>query len=102
MSIAMNVPQIDNGKTPDEPANASQFFWLPPDSPYGNFQLKLFQLSFRLDEANRRLHDSCRFWQFARPNTPETSNAISLHIYANEEAVYLMRRAADEIISLIS
>ena len=62
----MDIPQIANGKSPDEPYNACLGFWLPPDSPYGNLTLKLMKLCERLDEANRRLRDSWTFWGMSR------------------------------------
>jgi hypothetical protein len=92
---------IDNGKSPDELYSAGLGFWLPPDSPYGNFRLKLMKLCERLDEANRRLAESCTFWEQARPEGFSPPNAFQRHIYANEQAIYLLRRAADEMISLI-
>ena len=91
---------IQNGKKPDELYNARLFFWLPPDSPYGNFQLKQMKLCMRLNEANRRLLDSYHFWHAAKPGKIP-SNAYERHVYANEQAIYMMRRAADELISMI-
>jgi hypothetical protein len=89
---------LDNGKNPDEPYNAHLGFWLPPDSPYGNFTLKLMKLCQRLDEANRRLIDSRTYWEHARAGG---INAFERHVYANEQAIYLIRRTADEMIALI-
>jgi hypothetical protein len=54
----MTTGSIDNGKSPGEPYNVGLAFWLPTDSPYGNFNLKLMKLCQRLDEANRRLIDN--------------------------------------------
>jgi len=96
----MDIAQIENGKSPDEPYNARLGFWLPPDSPYGNLTLKLMKLCERLDEANRRLRESWIFWDRARQPLLSV-NALQRHVYANEQAVYLIRRATDEIISLI-
>jgi hypothetical protein len=93
---------IMNGKKPDEPYNARLCFWLPPDSPYGNFQLKQMKLIQRLDEANRRLLDSYHFWRMATTPGFIPANAYERHVYANEQAIYMMRRAADELISMIS
>ena len=92
---------IDNGKSPDEPYNARLGFWLPPDSPYGNFTLKLMKLCERIDEANRRLTESHDFWEQARVEGIIPNNALQRHSYANEQAIYLLRRSADEMISLI-
>lgn len=97
----MKSIQIDNGKRPEDPYNAKLGFWLPPDSPYGNFQLKLMKLCERLDEANRRLSESCRFWKLAKTQGIVPVNSYQRHVYANEQAIYLIRRTADELISFI-
>lgn len=91
---------IDNGKRPGEPYNAALGFWLPSDSLYGNLQLKLVKICQRLDEANRRIIDSFMFWEEACSQDLLASNSVERHVYANEQAVYLMRRAADEMVSL--
>jgi len=92
---------IENGKTPDELYNACLGFWLPPKSPYGNFQLKLMKLRQRIDEANRRLADSAHYWSQTNTDGILPVNSLEKHMFANEQAVYLMRRAADELISLV-
>lgn len=91
---------IDNGKTLEEPYNAAHGFWLPPDSPYGNLQLKLLKVRQRIDEANRRLRDSFEYWSRIDTRDTDSENAIERHIHANEQAVYMMKRAADELIAL--
>lgn len=96
------VKLIENGKTPDELYNATLGYWLPPKSPYGNFQLKFMKIIQRLDEANRKLIDSYKFWRECKScaNFP-VFNAYEKHIFSNEEAIYMLRRAADELVSLI-
>jgi hypothetical protein len=59
------------------------------------------KLCERIDEANRRLTESRAFWEQARPDGIAPTNAFQRHIYTNEQAIYLLRRAADEMISLI-
>jgi hypothetical protein len=97
----MEAILITNGKQPDEPYNASLCFWLPQDSPYGNLQLKLMKMIQRLDEANRRLLDSYHFWHSASTQGFVPVNAYERHIFANEQAIYMMKRATDELISTI-
>jgi hypothetical protein len=96
---------IDNGKKPNEFLNISQAFWLPSANPFCNFQLKLFDLIQRLDEANRRLLESFTLWtcvQNARVSGAMLlGHEVSRHHFASEQAVYLIRRTADELISLI-
>ncbi len=93
---------INNGKYPDDTLNASLGFWLPPDSPYGNFQLKFFKIIQRLDEANRRIIESYDFWQSCKTPGFLPPGAVECHTLANEQAIYMMRKAADELVSLIS
>lgn len=93
----MNILLIDNGKKPNEPINASLFFWLPPHTPYGNLQLKLIKVCQRIDEANRRIINSFNFWEEAKNNP----FAYERHYFANEQAIYLIRKTSDEIISII-
>ena len=92
---------IDNGKKPDEPYNAALGFWLPPDSPYGNFQLKYMKTIQRLDEANRRINESQHHWSNFRAEGMLPVGALERHVLANEEAIYMLRRAADELVSLV-
>ena len=97
---------IENGKMPDEPLSSSLGFWLPPETPYGNFQLKYKKIIERLDEANRRIIDSINFWKdFVENKNPLSivsfTNFAGRHEYANEQAVYMIRRASDELVSLI-
>lgn len=92
---------IENGKSPDEPYNAALGFWLPPNSPYGNLQLKYMKIIQRLDEANRRIADSWRFWKMCKTNGLLPAGAYERHVFANEEAIYMLRRAADELVSLV-
>jgi hypothetical protein len=99
----MTCVMIEIGKKPDELYNAGLGFWLPPDTPYGNFQLKFFKIFQRLDDANRKIRDSFRSWQvIISSGDPITvGNACAEHVIANELAIYMMRRAADELVSLI-
>lgn len=92
---------IENGKKTDDPYNAALGFWLPPDSPYGNFQLKYIKLIQRLDEANRKIAESRQFWDQCQGGGTLPIGALERHVFANEEAVYMLRRAADELVSLV-
>ena len=92
---------IENGKNPEEPYNAALGFWLPPNSPYGNFQLKHMKIIQRIDEANRKILEIRRYWNICRGGGILPTGALERHVFANEEAVYMLRRAADELISLV-
>ena len=96
----MNIPRIDNGKTPDELFNARLLFWLPADSPYGNFQLKLLKLSERVDELNRKIGEAFELWSACRASPMLTTSLYHRHVYAIEYCVHAMRRIADELIAL--
>ncbi|MFP6797995.1 MAG: hypothetical protein VCA39_02665 [Pseudomonas sp.] len=92
---------IDNGKQPDEPYNISLWLWLPSDTPYGNFQLKYMKIVQRLDEANRKIAESCYFWNCCIGESDLLAGAFERHIFSNESTIYMLRRAADELVSLI-
>ncbi len=59
------------------------------------------KLCERIDEANLRLTESRAFWEQARVEGIAPVNALQRHTYANEQAIYLLRRTADEMIALI-
>jgi len=99
--IRMEVPRVDNGKIPNELFNANLLFWLPADSPYGNFQLKLHKLSERIDELNRKINEGFGLWTQCRSNPMVLPGHFQRHVYAIEYCVYLMRRVADEMIALV-
>lgn len=96
----MEIPQIKNGKKPEDPFNVKNFFWLPPDTPYGNLQKKLFKIIMRVDELNRQIINSFSHWQKFRKQNMDLSQNLEKHIYSNEYFIYQMRRIADELISL--
>lgn len=98
----MTAPRIDNGKSPDDVLNANLLFWLPPDTPYGNFQLKYMKLITRIDELNRRLQEAWALWAAlhqAKGMVPP--GLYERHVFVLEQCVFLMRRVADELISLV-
>lgn len=93
---------IDNGKHPEDAFNAKLTFWLPVDSPFGNFQLKLMKLIVRVDEVNRNLIESDKYWKlFVDKRNLFLINVYDKHIFANEKVIYFMRKVADEIIALV-
>lgn len=82
--------------------NAAQLFWLPPDTPFGNLQLKLLKVFERLGHANLRITESHKSWNtFVQPGGPWPGSPGSLHYYTAEESVLMMRRAADELVSIV-
>lgn len=94
---------IKTGKLPDESYNAALGFWLPPDTPFGNFQNKYMQVIRRLDGANRRIIESYSLWTAIMQGIAagEPTSLYSRHMLANEEAVYMIRKSADELITMI-
>lgn len=92
---------VKNGKDPDDLYNASLGFWLPPNTPYGNLQLKYMKIICRIDEANRKIADSWKFWKICSDGGRLPNNALDRHVLANENVVYMLRRAGDELVSMI-
>lgn len=97
------------------PTLAQDFFWLPPDTPFGNLTTKIFAVGQRLAHANVRLQECYTCWQNAMvavmehdasPEGVDTrilscGNNFVQHQYAGEEAVAAIRRCADELVTLI-
>jgi hypothetical protein len=96
------APRVDNGKSPDEPINARQILWLPPDTPYGNFQLKQLKISERIDELNRRMEEAWAIWHAMHAAIRFGSGVISNRPdLILEQCVFLMRRIADELLGMV-
>ena len=82
--------------------NARDLLPLPVDTPYGNLGLKLLKVWQRIGQANLRLKESYGHWeQFLTPQVPGRIDHESRHRFAAEEAVFMLRRAADELVALI-
>lgn len=99
------VPKIRNGKATQDLYNAALGFWLPPDTPYGNLQLKNMKIVLRLDEANRRIASAYRHWAKLQSTLSsgafwQQGHALSRHHFELESAVFQMQRVADELIGL--
>jgi len=94
---------------------AQDFFWLPPNTPFGNLMTKIVSVGQRLAHANVRLQECYTCWQNtmvaaiehdASPEDVDTriisyGNSFVQHQYTGEEAVAAIRRCADELVTLI-
>ena len=93
-------PILEIGKQPDEPLNVVHFLPLPANSPFGNLALKYLEVFQRLDHAN---HTILRVYaQHTALRSDPDSPFIKSHLFLQEEIVYWLRQAADELISLAS
>jgi hypothetical protein len=91
-----------NGQLIGRVMDSAQAFWLPSDTPFGNLQLKLFKVMERLGHANLRITESHEGWNtFVQATHPLPGNPGAHHYYAAEESVFMIRRAADELVSLV-
>jgi hypothetical protein len=91
------VPQIRNVSISEE-GNGPPGVWLPSDCPFGSLQLKQVKIMLRVDEANRRIASAFAQWQ-------QLAGAMSLKAHTRhnldlESAVFLLQRAADELVSV--
>lgn len=98
-----HIPKVSNGKLPNEPYNVNLGCWLPADTPYGNFSLKLMKISSRIDRINLHIQDAYRAWNAITADLPRMilPAVFDQQVYSMEEAVYNMRRICDELISLV-
>ena len=91
------IPQIRNGRV-SEKGDGAPGVWLPADSPFGDLQLKQAKIVLRVDEANRKIASAFEHWQ--RLAGAMSLTAYSRHRLDLESAVFLLRRVADELVSL--
>jgi len=80
--------------------NVAQLIPLPSDTPMGNMALKFMRVVERLGHANRRIGESHEAWRAALGADPVVPSPMTEHMYSTEEAVYMIRRVADELIAL--
>jgi hypothetical protein len=93
------IPQIRNGAFADDDGGTLHL-WLPGDCPFGNLRLKLTKIALGVDEANRRITSA--FGQWYRLSGPMSFRAHSRHSLDLESAVFLLQRAADELIAVLA
>lgn len=92
-----SVPQIRNGTFAEDHSGALGV-WLPADCPFGNLQLKQTKIMLGVDEANRKIGSAFDRWH--RLVGSMSPNAYSRHHLDLESAVFLLRRVADELVSV--
>lgn len=80
--------------------NASSLLWMPSDTPFGNLNPKLFWILSLLAHANARLEETAAHWRAAMAGS--LGPALVEHRITANEAVFAMRRAADELVTLTS
>lgn len=96
----MTVPQINNGKRPEEPLLAHvHLLPLPSDTPYGNLALKSMKIVIRIDWLNQRIHEAYASYARSRSVDPLAAKPLEHQMIA-EEVVYWIRKTADELIGL--
>lgn len=80
--------------------NVSNLVWMPDDTPFGNLIPKLFWVMQQLAHANRRLEESANYWNEAMAGS--IGPALVEHRATANEAVFALRRAADELVTLVA
>ncbi len=94
------IPQIDNGKRPDDPLLAYvHLLPLPSDTPYGNLALKSMKIVMRVDWLNRRIGEVYASYARSTSVDPLVAAPLDQQMIA-EEVVYWIRKTADELIGL--
>lgn len=94
------VPQIDNGKRPEDLLNIISLPRLPSNTPYGNLLLKGMDIVRRIDRVNieiRRVFTS--YVHPSKQDINDLSQDLQEHQFYAEQIVYWLRKTADEIIS---
>ncbi|TAE55599.1 MAG: hypothetical protein EAZ87_19945 [Nostocales cyanobacterium] len=98
--MSSTIPQIEIGNSPGTLFNVSLSFWLPPNTPFGNLQLKHHKIITRLDRVNERLQYIYEIHPQLLTPTLKINNEYVSYGYSIEELIFHLRRATDEIISM--
>lgn len=96
----MEVPQIDIGKSPQEPLNVKHMLMLPAETPFGNMGLKHTKIIQRIDHINKKLQYVYKDWKTIDREEPNPSHDPTNHLLWIEEICYFLRVTTDELISL--
>lgn len=96
----MSIPQINNGKKPDEYMTIFNMLPLQAHTPFGNLCLKHSKIVARLDHVNRKLIFVYHDWQRALSGQFDPSHDITAHLLWIEEIAYFLRVTIDELIAL--
>lgn len=96
----MDAITYPDGQRIGHVVNAADLPWLPDDTPFGNLTPKLFWVMTQLAHANQRLEESAAHWSAAMSGS--IGNDLAEHKLTAGEAVFSMRRAADEFVTLIA
>lgn len=102
----MNVPQIDVGQTSSQYLDVRQMWLLPAQTPYGNMALKHMKIVQTIMYVNTKINHIYSDWQKLnigsqqKPFDPTSYPDPTLHLLYIEEAIYFLRRLADDLISI--
>lgn len=96
----MKLISYPNGQRVTYAINAGNLLWMPTDTPFGNLTPKLFWVMALLSHANNRLEQSAAHWHAAMSGS--FGHAPVEHKLTAGEAVFSMRRAADELVTLVA
>ncbi|OGP51025.1 MAG: hypothetical protein A2Y79_00300 [Deltaproteobacteria bacterium RBG_13_43_22] len=97
------VPQIDNGKRPEDFINIVNLPHFPSNTPFGNLLLKGMNIVRRIDKVNLEIRRV--FGSYVHPsnqdiNNPNPHQDVLEHQFYAEQVVYWLRKTADEIVAL--
>lgn len=94
----MELITYSDGRQVTHAINVGDLLWLPTDTPFGNLTPKLFWVMSLLAQANLRLEQSAAHWSAAMSGS--IGQEPTQHRLTAGEAVFAMRRAADELVTL--
>lgn len=94
------VPQVEIGKSPEEPLHVKHMLPLPADTPFGNLSLKYTRIVERLDHVNLSVQKA--FASFDAAKARAFFGGLMDHALLAEEVIYWVRKTADELIGLLN
>ena len=95
-----SVPQIANGKTPEEDLHVTLIYWLPSDTPFGNLVRIPYAIIERLDQVNLKIREI--FNLHKNMCSENFSFPFSKYQMLISEVVLWLSITTDELIMVIS
>ncbi len=98
---SLPIPLISNVTSERGMLNAGELFWLPPDTPWGNLQGRLFDIVLRVDYVNNLIERTYGSFPHGYAGKIVPSLVLREHVWHAEEVIYWLRRTADDILMLV-
>ena len=96
-----NIPTIPHEKKTEAPTNAKILYWMPTDTPYGNFSLTRLKISHQIDYVNLQIQKAFQKYDLIQSHVTAQSPFNIEYEITNEIIIHMIKKIADELTSII-